>query len=172
MADACTFVKMSEPNPDKAGISTLRRWITWAAVVGTALWTGYFFIFLIYQSIVGGSNSDNWFIQMVQGHPAATIGVAMSAISAFCLVAILEISRGAIEFEALGFKFRGASGPVILWVFCFLVMIFGVWLLWDKSNNVIGIGETRVPSSIMESAAQPNGDSYDAVARRHPDSGV
>ena len=129
---------MSESNADTAGISILRRWITWAAVVGTALWAGYFFIFLIYQSIVGSTTSDNWFIGMVQEHPAATIGVAMSAITAFCLVAILEISRGAIEFEALSFKFRGASGPVILWVFCFLVMIFGVWLLWDKSSTVIG----------------------------------
>ena len=60
----------------------------------------------------------------------------MSAISAFCLVALLEIARGPIEFEALGFKFKGASGPAILWVFCFLAMIFGVWLLWDKSGSI------------------------------------
>jgi hypothetical protein len=129
---------VSEPDSDTTGISTLRKWIIWAAVVGTALWAGYFFIFLIYQSIVGSNISDNWFIRMVQEHPAATIGVAMSAVTAFCLVAILEISRGPIEFEALGFKFRGASGPVVLWVLCFLVMIFGVWLLWDKSSGVIG----------------------------------
>ena len=131
----------SDTDTDAGSISTLRKWIIWAAVVGTALWAGYFFIFLIYQSIVGSSTSDNWFIRMVQEHPAATIGVAMSAITAFCLVAILEISRGPIEFEALGFKFRGASGPVILWVFCFLVMIFGVWLLWDKSSAVVGHGQ-------------------------------
>ena len=130
---------MTEPNPDITGISKLRKWIIWAAVVGTALWAGYFFVFLIYQSIVGSTASDNWFIRMVQDHPAATIGVAMSAITAFCLVAILEISRGAIEFEALGFKFRGASGPVILWVFCFLVIVFSVWLLWDKSSAVTGM---------------------------------
>ena len=128
---------MPETENDIAGISTLRRWIVWAAVVGTALWAGYFFVFLIYQSIVGSATSDNWFIKMVQDHSAATIGVAMSAITAFCLVAILEVSRGAVEFEALGFKFRGASGPVVLWVLCFLVMIFGVWLLWDKSSVVI-----------------------------------
>ena len=130
---------MAETNPDVTGISKLRKWITWAAVVGTALWAGYFFVFLIYQSLAGSTTPDSWFTRMVQEHPAATIGVAMSAITAFCLVAILEISRGAIEFEALGFKFRGASGPVVLWVFCFLVMIFSVWLLWDKSSPVAGM---------------------------------
>ena len=132
---------MSESNPDSADISTLRRWITWAAVVGTALWAGYFFVFLIYQSIVGSSTSDNWFTRMVQEHPAATIGVAMSAVTAFCLVAILEISRGAIEFEALGFKFRGASGPVILWVFCFLVM---VRCAWRHGTCMAGVVSARV----------------------------
>ena len=72
--------------------------------------------------------------EAVRGASAATIGVGISAITAFCLVASLEISRGPIEFEALGFKFKRASGPVVLWVFCFLVMIHGVWLLWDKGT--------------------------------------
>ena len=134
---------MQEPDTHAAGISTLRRWITWAAVIGTALWAGYFFIFLVYQSIFGSTTSDNWFLRMVQEHPAATIGLAMSAITAFCLVALLEIARGPIEFEALGFKFKGASGPVILWVFCFLAMVFGVWLLWDKT----GTGESAATTS-------------------------
>lgn len=112
--------------------SRLRRWVTWAAVIGTAFWVGYFFLFLVYQSLAGGTGDENWFIRMVQQHPAATIGVAMSAITAFCLVALLEIARGAIEFEVLSFKFKGASGPVVLWVLCFLAMVFAVWLLWDK----------------------------------------
>ena len=144
--------KMKDSNSSTNGIANLRRWITWAAVIGTALWAGYFFVFLIYQSIVGSSTSDNWFLRMVQDHPAATVGVAMSAITAFCLVALLEITRGPIEFEAVGFKFKGASGPVILWVFCFLAMIFGVWLLWDKSGT-IGPAEASSPDEHIKSFA-------------------
>ena len=143
---------MSESDSETTGIPSLRKWITWAAVVGTAMWAGCFFVFLIYQSIVGSNTSDNWFIRMVQEHPAATIGIAMSAVTAFCLVAILEVSRGPIEFEALGFKFRGASGPVILWILCFLVMIFGVWFLWDKSSAVIG--KRQVPGTDVSFAMQ------------------
>lgn len=121
---------MSEGEGKRDIISLIRRWGTVAAVIGTGLWAGYFFLFLIYQSLVGGGPSDNWFLRMVQDQPAATIGIAVSAISAFCLVVVLEISSGAIEFEVLGFRFRGASGPVVLWVLCFLALVFATWLLW------------------------------------------
>ena len=130
-------------------IRLLRQWITWAAVIGTALWAGYFFVFLVLQSMGGGTDSHNWFLRMIQDHPAATIGVGMSAVSAFCLVALLEISRGPIEFEALSFKFKGASGPVVLWVLCFLVMVHGVWLLWDKEGN----SASSVPTAPVSSEA-------------------
>ena len=122
---------MDKNGDGKLNISALRNWITWSVVIGTSLWVGYFFLFLIYQSLYGSAEPDNWFIKMIQEQPAATIGVAMSAISAFCLVSILEISRGPIEFEFIGFKFQGGSGPIVLWVFCFLGMIFGVKLLWN-----------------------------------------
>ncbi len=62
----------------------------------------------------------------------ATIGMPMSAIAAFCIVTLLRATSGPIEFEALGFKFRGASGPIVMWFVCFLSMIFAMWLLWQK----------------------------------------
>lgn len=65
-------------------------------------------------------------------HFAATLGIPLSAITAACLVFLLKSTTGPIEFEFMGFKFRGASGPIVLWVVCFLAMIFGLWLLWDK----------------------------------------
>jgi hypothetical protein len=39
-------------------------------------------------------------------------------------------ARGPIEFEAFGFKLRGASGPIVLWVFCFLSIAAAFQLLW------------------------------------------
>jgi hypothetical protein len=143
---------MQEPGSHGNGMSTLRLWITWAAVIGTSLWAGYFFVFLIYQSIAGSAVSENWFLRMIQEHPAATIGIAMSAITAFCLVALLEIARGPVEFEAMGFKFKGASGPVVLWVFCFLAMIFGVWLLWEKTGSGASADNTT-PTNYVKSLA-------------------
>lgn len=110
-----------------------RRYANWSAVVGTALGAGYFSGFLIYHSLVPGLSEGSWFLQVLEKNYAACIGVPLSALTAFCVVLLLKIiSTGAIEFEALGFKFRGASGPVVLWIFCFLAVIFGVYLLWGK----------------------------------------
>lgn len=122
---------MEQPQEKEPGIGRLRQCITWATVIGTALWAGYFFVFLVYQSLFGHAGTENWLMQMVRTQPAATIGIGVSAITAFCLVALLEISRGPIEFKVLAFHFKGAAGPVVLWVLCFLAMVFAVWLLWD-----------------------------------------
>ena len=63
-------------------------------------------------------------------HTAATVGLPLSALAALGIVIILEIYSGDIEFEALGFKFKGASGPVILWVICFLSISGAIKILW------------------------------------------
>ena len=102
-----------------------------AAVIGTAIWTGFFFLFLVINLVFPTMiPEEGWFLAMIKQQPAATIGIGMSAISAFCLVTVLEYARGPIEFEFWKFKFRGASGPVVLWIMCFLAMILGVYLLW------------------------------------------
>ncbi len=113
--------------------SRFRRYANWSIVVGTGIGACYFLGFLVYHSLVPMQGSDSWFIQLIEKHYAATIGVPLSAITAFCIVLLLKvINLGPIEMEAFGFKFRGASGPVVLWIFCFLAVIFGVYLLWDK----------------------------------------
>ena len=63
-------------------------------------------------------------------HAAVSVGVPLSAITALVLVFTLEHYAGQIEFEALGFKFKGASGPAIIWVICFLTLISGIKVLW------------------------------------------
>jgi hypothetical protein len=109
-----------------------RTWIARISVVGVLLWAGFFFALILYQSLYGETTPKNWFLQMVQQHPAATIGIGMSAISAFFIVSVLELTTGVVQFEVIGFKFQGTAGQVILWVLCFLSIIFAVWLLWEK----------------------------------------
>jgi hypothetical protein len=99
-------------------------------VGGTAAWTGYFFLFLTYHSLFGSTASANWFVHTIQEHFAATIGVGISAVTAFCLVAILEIYVERVEIEGLGFKFKGAAGPIFLSVICFVALVWAVNLLW------------------------------------------
>jgi hypothetical protein len=108
----------------------LRRIASWVTMFGTALFAAYFFGFLIYHSLRPTASSGSWLITTLDRQFAATIGVPLSAISSVCIILLLKATAGPIEFEGLGFKFRGASGPIVLWVFCFLSMIFAEHLLW------------------------------------------
>ena len=63
-------------------------------------------------------------------HFAAIVGLPGAAVAALFIVLMLEQTHGIIEFEGLGFKFHGASGPVVLWVFCYLAIVASLKLLW------------------------------------------
>ena len=90
---------------------------------------------MIYQTIRGESQPANWLIKLTQSNYAALVGVPMSAVTAFCIVSLLKVTNGPIEFEALGFKFRGASGPIVLWVLCFLAIVVAFRVLWPMAPN-------------------------------------
>lgn len=63
-------------------------------------------------------------------HFAAAIGLPFAALAALGLVTLFETRSGPIEFEALGLKFKGASGPIIFWVLSFLAIAVAIKLLW------------------------------------------
>ena len=71
-----------------------------------------------------------WMMDVFKEHTAAVLGLPLAAIAAFALVLVLETKSGRIEFEGFGFKFRGASGEVIMWVICFLTIVSSIKLLW------------------------------------------
>jgi len=95
-------------------------------VVGVAAMMIFFIVFVGSQAIKPG----NWVAETAKTHFAAIIGLPFVALLAFFVVIILEFSFGTIEFEGLGFKFKGASGPIMLWVVCFLAISLAVRLLW------------------------------------------
>ena len=89
---------------------------------------------MIFQSIWGESDSPkNWLINLLKTHYAPLVGTPMSAVTAFCIVSILRVASGPIEFEAFGLKFRGASGPIVLSALCFLSVVTAFHFLWSSS---------------------------------------
>ena len=51
-------------------------------------------------------------------HFAGILGTTMSVMMAIVIVVIFRVAAGPIEFETpFGFKFKEASGPVVLWIF-------------------------------------------------------
>jgi hypothetical protein len=60
------------------------------------------------------------------------IGLPCAAIAAFTVVAILRQRERPLDFEGLGFKFRGPSGEIVLWIGCFLAIVGAIWLLYKR----------------------------------------
>ena len=77
-------------------------------------------------------NTSELFEVMVT-HFAAVVGLPCAALAALGLVMFLEQTSGAIEFEGLGFKFKGASGPIVMWVISFMAMTTAIKILWEPS---------------------------------------
>jgi hypothetical protein len=64
-------------------------------------------------------------------HFAGILGPTMSVMTALVIVVIFRVAAGPIEFDTpFGFKFKGASGPVVLWVFTYLACVSGMVALW------------------------------------------
>ena len=135
----------------------VRAVATWGVIGCTALWTGFFFSFVIVGALHPTAIPDSWFLELVKQHPGGTLGVAISAVSAFSVVAVLDIlSRDPIKFKVLGIELEGAAGPVVLWVLCFLSIVVGGGYLWNKPglalNSLPPIASSPAPSTAPSGA--------------------
>ena len=63
-------------------------------------------------------------------HFTALVGLPAAGTCSFMIVIALRHLEGPIEIEGLGFKFKGASGPAILWMICLLVITWSIKILW------------------------------------------
>ena len=97
------------------------RWTTYLFFLAVTGFTGYYYFVTVGLGWVGKPETVR----------LATIG--FSIILSLFVVLMLKFSSGPIEFEVIGFKFKGASGPIIMWVICFLVIVLAFSLLSPKS---------------------------------------
>lgn len=79
-----------------------------------------------------GARLAKWFT----AYPAQNLGIPTSAISAFAIVAVLwrhfQSAAGAgsaLSLKVFGLEFSGPSGPITLWLMCFLGFIAALKLL-------------------------------------------
>jgi len=74
-------------------------------------------------------NEQFWVPIAIKNFPVL-IGLPLAAVAALGIVLVLETTSGRIEFEMIGLKFKGASGPIVLWVLCFAAIAGAINLLW------------------------------------------
>lgn len=104
---------------------TIRRAALIFAIVGVFCAAGVFG----YTILVVAFGFRYW-EEVLKDHFAAIIGLPGSAAVAFILVVFLRQTEGPIEFEGLGFKFKGAAGQVIMWAVCFWAIAGAIKMLW------------------------------------------
>jgi hypothetical protein len=56
----------------------------------------------------------------------------MAALMARCVVILLRFAAGPIRISGPNnyFKFSGAASEVVFWIFCFLAIVFAIYLPW------------------------------------------
>ena len=72
-----------------------------------------------------------WILDLFRVHYVFFVGLPFAGLLAYFLVGTLENTRGKIEFEFVGLKFKGASGPIIMWVIVFLALVASMRVVWD-----------------------------------------
>ncbi|WP_431203000.1 hypothetical protein ACQ86E_29700 [Bradyrhizobium betae] len=105
-------------------LSDAHKIVRVAAIIGVF---GSFCLFVVF--ILAEWSNPNW-TSVSFNHFAATVGLPSAAAGAFIIVALFRTTEGQIKFEGLGFKFEGASGPIIMRVICFLSIAGAIKLVW------------------------------------------
>jgi hypothetical protein len=74
--------------------------------------------------------SSGFWVKILQDHFSTLVVIPFGAGFSLVVVILLGATQGPIEFEAIGLKFRGASGPIVLWCLVFLSLMASVRILW------------------------------------------
>ena len=115
---------MEEPSNWDTKYDRLMRGTGLFGAVVSSVILAFVILHFIYTSGLGAWKST------IEQHPLGTIGLFGMAIFSFSIVTFLRQTEGPIEFEALGMKFKGAAGQVVLWAFCVVVLSLCAKLLW------------------------------------------
>ena len=111
----------------------LREIASWAGIIGGAALSTVYFLFLGKHFLMRSRPSESRLVTIIENNAAASFGIPLASVSAFCIVILLQVaSADPITIDIWGFKLSGASGPVALWVVCFLANTFAVKVLWKS----------------------------------------
>ena len=133
----------------ETGHERFKKAITILAVIGAVIVAAS----IIIATIVLTVTKEAVYAILIITHYPVTMGLPFAGIGALALVVLLEYARGPIEFEVPGFSFKGASGPIVMWVVVYLAITTSVVALWDskmESNIVNKLFKERIQTAIID----------------------
>jgi hypothetical protein len=116
--------------PDSSGIQfspVQERIITWLIIGACAVAC---ITLMSAWAIVIVLSLDELRRQLLALHFVAIVGVPGISAAAFLLVMVFRQIEGPIEFEFLSVKFKGASGPIIMWAITVWTVAGAVKMVW------------------------------------------
>ena len=111
--------------PDKKPL--LQRLVPWVVLIAL-ICVALAYVFFIF---VGGINEE--FLALYKANFLGIIGLPLCALAALFVVFVLEQTQGPIEFKGLSFEFKGAAGPILLWIACFLALALTLHKVWNPN---------------------------------------
>nr|WP_321985225.1 hypothetical protein [uncultured Lichenicoccus sp.] len=102
-----------------------KKYVRWAIFFAAAAFDSVFLLGAV-ETIC----YQDWVLKLAKEHFAAIVGLPFAALAYLCLVILLEITTGTIEVKGLGFEFKGAGGPLVMWVISFLSIATAIKMLW------------------------------------------
>jgi hypothetical protein len=69
-------------------------------------------------------------VRISEEHARAVLGVPWAGGAGLIVVLILRTAFGPVEFKILGVEFKGASGPIVMFLLCFLAEVLAIQVLW------------------------------------------
>ncbi len=125
-SDAYPFFKVSE-GPE----SKIRLFSSWLFIIGASTLTAAAFGLLLM-----GARRDPDFYAVAVRHFPTVVGLPFAAMAALFIAISSKIVTGEkLNFKGFGFEFNGASGPIILWLICFLGISFTINETWNKTYS-------------------------------------
>jgi len=100
--------KISEESPtvvpsEEAAYAKFRFVIVRILIASIAVFSTIFFWYLVHCVW----SEKVWTLTILQQHFAGIVSVPLASIGALCVVLVLRSTEGPMEFEGLGFKFKG-----------------------------------------------------------------
>jgi hypothetical protein len=103
---------------------------------GIMSWLVFLLIVIVLAGLIGTwlavvvTSYDDVQRELVLQHYVVIVGLPVAGVFSFIVVFLFKQTSGPVEFEAFTLKFRGAAGPVILWILCFLAIAAAIKVLW------------------------------------------
>lgn len=117
--------RSSEDNSPKQryGLEAMWRHLVVLLVLAGALWIAS--VSLIYFT------NDDTIVDLGYRHFPTLFGLPAATAAALALVFVTRAIAGEMSIEFFGFKFKGAAGEAIIWLLCFLAMVYGITATWE-----------------------------------------